>query len=186
MAGTRVRSRTSVVPAGAPGFLLLTPQLEPLYSNQTALEILGYPDGPVRDLSSLRTRIRSILGHDGTASYGQTIEFMSGRRHYAGRVFQLESEYEGIFPRVTALVFERRPSSPTDVSEVSRLYRLSPRESETVKYLLLGLTTKEVAQSMRVSPNTIKQFLRIAMTKMGVSTRSGIVAKVWGGRAQAS
>jgi DNA-binding CsgD family transcriptional regulator len=31
---------------------------------------------------------------------------------------------------------------------------------------------------MGVSPNTVKQFIRLAMTKMGVSNRTGIVGKV--------
>jgi DNA-binding CsgD family transcriptional regulator len=31
---------------------------------------------------------------------------------------------------------------------------------------------------MRVSPNTIKQFVRIIMSKMGVTNRSGIIGKL--------
>jgi DNA-binding CsgD family transcriptional regulator len=33
---------------------------------------------------------------------------------------------------------------------------------------------------MKISPNTVKAFLRIVMVKMGVSTRSGILGKVIG------
>lgn len=170
-----------------PGVLLLTRDLDPLYFNPAALAILAYPDGPERTLGVIRSQVRRALQGDHLPGPGDQIEFLSGRRRYIGKFFELASENGVVAPgTVTALILERRPSNPTDVSEVSRLYRLSPRESETVKYLMLGLTTKEVAQSMRVSPNTIKQFVRIAMTKMGVSTRSGIVAKVWGGRARAS
>ena len=43
---------------------------------------------------------------------------------------------------------------------------------------MLGLTSKEVAIRMNISPNTVKAFLRLVMGKMGVTTRAGIVAKL--------
>src|SRR5215510_15109389 len=85
IARARSLRRAPVVPTGTPGFLLLTPELEPLYSNQAALEVLGYPDGPVRNLLSLQARIRGILDADRMAPYDHPIEFLSGRRRYAGR-----------------------------------------------------------------------------------------------------
>ena len=47
-----------------------------------------------------------------------------------------------------------------------------------VDLLIQGMTTKEMARALSLSPNTIKSFLRLIMAKMGVSTRSGIVGKV--------
>ena len=47
-----------------------------------------------------------------------------------------------------------------------------------VELLIQGMTTKEIAGSLNLSPNTVKSFLRLVMTKMGVTTRSGIVGKV--------
>jgi DNA-binding CsgD family transcriptional regulator len=45
-----------------------------------------------------------------------------------------------------------------------------------------GLTSKEIAERMKISPSTVKAFLRLVMVKMSVSTRSGIVGKVLGSR----
>jgi two-component system nitrate/nitrite response regulator NarL len=59
-------------------------------------------------------------------------------------------------------------------------FRLSQRERETVEYLLHGLTSKEIATRMNISPNTVKVFVRLIMVKMGASTRSGIVGKIFG------
>ena len=42
-----------------------------------------------------------------------------------------------------------------------------------------GLRSKEIALRMQISPNTVKTFLRLVMLKMGVSTRSGIVRRVF-------
>jgi DNA-binding CsgD family transcriptional regulator len=54
---------------------------------------------------------------------------------------------------------------------------LTQREQETVKLLLQGLTSKEIAVRMEISANTVKAFVRLVMIKMGVSTRSGIAGK---------
>jgi DNA-binding CsgD family transcriptional regulator len=43
----------------------------------------------------------------------------------------------------------------------------------------MGLTSKEVATRMNISPNTVTAFLRLIMVKMGVTTRSGIVGKLF-------
>jgi DNA-binding CsgD family transcriptional regulator len=55
---------------------------------------------------------------------------------------------------------------------------LTQREQETVKLLLQGLTSKEIAGRMGISANTVKAFVRLVMIKMGVSTRSGIAGKI--------
>ena len=37
---------------------------------------------------------------------------------------------------------------------------------------------KEIAERMHVSPNTVKQFVRLIMSKMQVATRSGVLGKL--------
>ncbi len=64
------------------------------------------------------------------------------------------------------------------ISEIAEQFRLSPREREVVELLLDGLTNREIARRMKISANTVKTFLRVAMIKTGASTRSGIVAKI--------
>ena len=76
-------------------------------------------------------------------------------------------------------MFERQlHDSASRLLDVSRRFHLSPRERETVSLLSEGLTTKEIAHRMSVSPNTIKQFVKLTMSKMGVTTRSGIIGKL--------
>jgi DNA-binding CsgD family transcriptional regulator len=47
--------------------------------------------------------------------------------------------------------------------------------------LIQGLTNKEIAGRMNISPNTVRAFIRMVMGKLGVSTRSGIVGIVFRG-----
>ena len=76
------------------------------------------------------------------------------------------------------IVVERGRSASLALSQVSQQFRLTQREQETVTLLLQGLANKEMADRMRVTPNTVKVFLRLVMTKMGVTSRCAIAAKV--------
>jgi DNA-binding CsgD family transcriptional regulator len=69
------------------------------------------------------------------------------------------------------------------IGDISQLFGLTSREQQTVKFLLEGLTSKEIAERMQISPNTVKAFIRLVMVKMNVSTRSGIIGKIVGSKA---
>lgn len=83
-------------------------------------------------------------------------------------------------PFDVALLLERHLSGVAALGDLSRQFDLTARECETVALLLEGLTSKEIAARMNISPNTVKAFLRLVMVKMDVSTRSGIVGKFVG------
>jgi DNA-binding CsgD family transcriptional regulator len=76
-------------------------------------------------------------------------------------------------------LYLRREVSVSDaLDQVATDYRLTDREREALIGISMGLTSKELAVRMNISPNTVKAFLRLIMIKMGTSTRAGIVAKV--------
>ena len=65
------------------------------------------------------------------------------------------------------------------MDEVSHTYSLTEREQEVLIGLSsMGLTNKELAQRMKISQNTVKLFVRLMMIKMGVTTRTALVAKI--------
>jgi len=80
----------------------------------------------------------------------------------------------------TTLILLERQALPQRASEQNACdqFGLSHRERQMVGLLVKGMTTKEMATALTLSPNTIKSFLRLIMAKMGVSTRSGIVGKL--------
>jgi DNA-binding CsgD family transcriptional regulator len=160
------------------GLVLTTLSFEPIYTNRSAVLILGYPDHQVATSDGIRRRIRNILQSENMIAGAQPTSFLSGRRRYTCQSFLMESRADASNSPVVALLLDRRPRDPVGVSDIRRRFRLSSRESETVRHLVEGRSTKEVAQCMGVSPNTVKQFIRLAMTKMGVSNRTGIVGKV--------
>lgn len=164
------------------GVLLLDDGLRPVYHNVEAANILGYPKKPTRPLSlaALLPATSSQLLHHAKSSASSTIEFWSGRRRYVCRAFLLDhTGSPGGRPRPSLLlVLERGSTQPVDVMAWSDAFQLTGRERETVTFLLRGLTSKEIAARMSISPNTVKAFLKLVMVKVGASTRTGIVAKL--------
>jgi DNA-binding CsgD family transcriptional regulator len=161
-------------------FLLTDLNWKPIYTNDAAVLILHYPDEARANTNpaAVQERIRSIFKAEHFTTGSPPTSFLSGRRHYVCRPFLLESHNRS---PIIALVLERCPRGPVELSRVSQRFHLSRRESETVQHLSHGLTTKEVAQRMGVSPNTVKQFVRLIMSKMRVTRRSGIIGKLLGG-----
>lgn len=59
---------------------------------------------------------------------------------------------------------------------------LTPRESEVLKQLALGLTNKEIAQTLHISYETVKEHVQHILRKIGVTDRTQ--AAVWAVRKQ--
>jgi len=112
-------------------------------------------------------------------------QFRSARRTYLCRSFTLEvkkplnngASHNG---GLHVVLLERRMNHTMRLSELSQRFGLTAREQQTAENLLEGLTSKEIAQRMNISPNTVKAFLRLTMVKMNVSTRSGIIGRIIG------
>ena len=158
-----------------------------LACNAEALRILFYPERPDNSNQSdpwLSGKVRSALVEQ--AMPLKIVEqFRSARRTYLCRSFTLEvkkpsnngASHNG---GLLVVLLERRMNHTMRLSELSQRFGLTAREQQTVENLLEGLTSKEIAQRMNISPNTVKAFLRLTMVKMNVSTRSGIIGRIIG------
>jgi DNA-binding CsgD family transcriptional regulator len=58
--------------------------------------------------------------------------------------------------------------------------QLTARQRGIVNGLVLGLTNKEIAESMMISVHTVKEYVRQLMMKLHTGSRTGIVARVAG------
>lgn len=167
------------------GFLLFDAGLNVISSNNPAVQILSFCN-PSQDRAkatafSFADRVRIALldhrHHNGTAFVK---EFRSGKRRYICKSFKIDCNAQYSVQPVYAVLLERDAASSSSLTEISEEFGLTEREAETVGFLLQGLTSKEIAARMNISPNTVKAFLRLVMVKMKVSTRSGIAGKIAG------
>ena len=166
------------------GFILLDEHFHPLAFNPAAVEILAFPTKPDRIEHTnvfLKDKIRSsLLSRQEKHALECVREYRSGGRRYICRAFRLDCNISAKAGLVMAMLLERHTSGSDALNEVTHQFDLTGRESEIVSLLIQGLTSKEIANRMEISPNTVKAFLRLVMLKMDVSTRSGIVGKIIG------
>lgn len=185
--GARAKVGVPEARVASPGVLLLTSSLHTVAYNWEAAQILAFPEDPERlkRLSAfLASQIRSKLSTGSSRNKkGQQFvsAFKSGIRTYQCRTVNLHPGETGSGTGATtiALLLERQaPAALLLKRRIWEEFGLTHRERQTVELLLQGMTTKEIAGSLQVSPNTVKTYLRLIMTKMRVTTRSGIVGKI--------
>jgi DNA-binding CsgD family transcriptional regulator len=167
------------------GFLLLDGEMNLIASNDPALQILSFPSEASRIKQPrvfLADRVRTTLLDHQQDQKGFVREFRSGKRRYICKSFQVDCNGQYSPRPAFAVLLERDAAGTSTLAELSERFDLTQRERETVEYLLQGLTSKEIATRMNISPNTVKAFLRLVMVKMKVSTRSGIAGKLAGSR----
>ena len=164
------------------GLLLLDKLRRPIYVNEVAVSILCYPESPPRNESlgySLVRTIDSLLSkQDGPLCSQFPNKFASGKRHYQVHVFTLNSYLENGTGPTLAVLFERNHRASLELSRISQKFHLTPRETEALKLLMQGYTTRQIASRMHISPNTAKTFLRFVMFKTGAYDRAGVLAKI--------
>jgi DNA-binding CsgD family transcriptional regulator len=170
-----------------PGLIVIDGSRSVFAYNGEALQILTFPAQPdeIPHLDAwLSNKIRSNIVERQTPS-GFAGEFRSANRTYLCRSFMLDrsgmqGNGMGSSRGFMVVMLERQSNESVTIAEVSERFGLTAREQETVQLLLEGLTSKEIAERMKISPNTVKAFIRLVMVKMNVSTRSGIIGRIVG------
>jgi DNA-binding CsgD family transcriptional regulator len=164
------------------GLLLVDFSLNPISCNDEAIRILSYPALPenIQHLGVfLRDAIRTRLLKRQSSSCSRFVtEFVSGKRCYRCRLFHLDWDIRDNYQPALELLLERSLSGLLSLDRTAQQFNFSPREQQTVEFLLQGLSSKEIADRMKISPNTVNTFFRLVMIKMGVSSRFGILGKM--------
>jgi DNA-binding CsgD family transcriptional regulator len=130
-----------------------------------------------------REILEGIRQHKNSGATTCELQFHVGSTVYLCRSYLLETR-SGHLTELSfmALHLERIAGAQEAIQDAIAMYNLTEREEQTLKGILMGLSTKEVADQMSISPNTVKAFTRLIMIKLGVTTRWGIIAKVLGSR----
>lgn len=86
----------------------------------------------------------------------------------------LAGEYDG---RVAVIV---QPAGPNDIAPlVAQAYGLSARERDVARLCFRGLTTKEIAAILHISPYTVQDHLKSIFDKTGTRSRAELVGQVF-------
>ncbi len=84
---------------------------------------------------------------------------------------------QGATPTCRTALEQINPSR-VDLRKAQEVFGLSPRETEAIQALQNGMTDKEIASALGISPETARGYLKTIRAKLGVSTRTAIVHKL--------
>jgi DNA-binding CsgD family transcriptional regulator len=164
------------------GIILMDLSLRPLAFNRQARTILNYTAAPeMQEEQMLRVPeeiLEQIRRQKPTDSLALVTHFRAGRREYICQTQFMESCSECLPQLRVVLLLQRNSSAHETVHKIAAQFNLTEREGEALQGIAIGLSSKEVAGRMHISPNTVKAYLRLVMVKMGVTTRSAVVAKI--------
>jgi DNA-binding NarL/FixJ family response regulator len=140
----------------------------------------------LRELRTARPGIRAVVLLDSRKPEAILDAFRAGARGVFNRDSSIEmfckcirSVHQGQIwadSADVALVIEALASAPrVRLPAADGLNLLSKRECEVVQCLVQGLTNREIAERMGLSPHTVKNYLFRVFDKLGVSNRTELL-----------
>ena len=167
------------------GLILLDSALQPVAADCGAVTILRSHDasnsGASRQhLPAIPEEIMSIFRSDypDVRPPGHTVSLTIGKHRYRCRLYIVHTEAAALDPAFIALHLEADSNNTDIVPRIAAEYHLTHREEQALRGMALGLGTKDLANQMNISPNTVKSFIRLIMIKLGVSSRAEIMVKL--------
>lgn len=116
----------------------------------------------------LNDHIRSLDKPDAAA----TISLLTGERGEPFYLHVIPLDASGIDVAVSVRELG------TSMGAFRARYRLSKREAEVVELVLLGYRNRDIAATLGTSPTTIKKHLTHIFDKVGVDTRTQLIARL--------
>ena len=168
-------------PGGPPRMLIIDDDLNILRATSNAERWLGEIAG---GSPGLPDAVRSVAGcvkelHGSDTPEGliprARVRGASGRwlAIYASRARHASSRSADI----AVIIQEARPSEVAPL--IINAYRLSPHEAQVTRLVLQGLSTKEIAAEIHLSPYTVQDHLKAIFAKVGVRSRRELVARIF-------
>lgn len=181
------RAATSVLGGPVEGIILIDLEFRSVAVDNGGRRILGElrdPNAAECPLPGLPPQIEKPLRELPPSELNAAMLRISAEdSHYTCEVFFMQPQNGVLTEPLLALYLKKERSVGEAVVRAARFYRLTERETETLSGIAGGLTSREIAAKMNISPNTVNAFLRLIMVKMGVTTRAGVVGKLVNGKA---
>jgi len=150
---------------------------------------LVYANAAARQLAArLRTKYHSeltVLLGDHLRSLGDALRGLGQKLDRGSTVSLLTGEHgEPFYVHVVPLDVDGTDVAVTvrelgaSMGAFSSRYRLSPREAQVVELVLLGYRNRDIASTLGTSPATVKKHLTHVFDKVGVDTRTQLIARI--------
>jgi DNA-binding CsgD family transcriptional regulator len=165
------------------GLVLLNMALQAIAADRGAVDIFrrhnltsGSADHKIVQVpEDILAAIKNTIKADRPSS---SFSIAVGESRYRCRTYVIQSESISLKGGMVALHLDAETDTRDPLSAVMAAYHLTEREGEALRGIALGLSTKEMADRMRISPNTVKSFVRLIMIKLNVTSRAAIMVKL--------
>lgn len=167
------------------GVVIIDASGEILYINEEARAVFAtfctIGNSSDKDPSSIdKAIIDSINLHLGSLSANESTCIICPETNvmYALRTLPLHKPRKKGKPCIMVLIEGVTMNRQFDINAVQKQFGLTKRETEVTFCLTKGLTNKEIANALSLSPETIHDYIKKIMKKLKTTTRAGIVGKV--------
>ena len=132
--------------------------------------------GAARNLSMLRLG-RYLKATPDPVVQTPTTEVRTATGRHAIHLALLEGLAYGPTDFVLAVV-ERCEAATSSCARLAKQYRLTARETQVLRYLSTGMSTRQVAGELRISVNTARRHVEHILSRLGVHSRVAAIAKL--------
>ena len=172
------------------GIVLLDAKKRPVFYNEKARHICGQLSGqkPELSLKSENSDITIPLtivedcknlvdSHDSKSCFSRNriINTKNGERYYIKYMLINQPYKDIVLPYFIIHINELTVNDEETGVVLAKDYGLSEREEKIAQYTGLGLTNKEIAAKLGISPFTVQSHLRNIFEKTGIRRRSQLV-----------
>ncbi|RAG83364.1 LuxR family transcriptional regulator [Streptacidiphilus pinicola] len=168
-----------------PGLLIVGDDLQPTAVSPAGQQLLGELRGLEADwMGPLPNAVYSVISclkelereNTTPADLVPRVRVRAGNGRWLS--VQASRLVTGSGERQVAVILE--PAGPGELAPlIVRAYALTGRESEVASRVLQGLSTREIAASLFISPATVQQHLKTVFEKVGVRSRRELVGRVF-------
>ncbi|MBT0651766.1 helix-turn-helix transcriptional regulator [Geobacter luticola] len=169
-----------------PGVLIFDLDERLLFANGEALELVpGLAGEPIERLSvweGIRRLLAFLKEHPAEPASRRNISPLRVMETGDGSVCSLRASYLGAAGRsekpthVMVLVERVVEKHGVDLERAGRQFGLSQREQQVLQLICQGFMNRDIGERLFISEHTVKDHVKNIMKKMGVGTRSEIMA----------
>ena len=164
-----------VIP-GAPGLVLLSADLDLIGTNDAGaqwLDILGAPPAPDALPNEILVLAAAARGLP-SSEFAHVPRIRIQTRTGAWAVLHASVMNVGGTEQVAVVI---EPATPMELAPlIVAAYGLTPQERRVVELVCRGLSTRDIAAHLIISPNTVQDHLKSIFAKTGTGSRRELVA----------